>query len=373
MKKIQFLFLAATLVFASCKTSKYAELGDGVFANIQTSKGDIILKLEHEKTPVTVANFVSLAEGTNPFVSEEYKGKKYYDGIAFHRIIKDFMIQGGDPTGTGSGSPGYKFKDEFNDSLTHHKKGILSMANAGPLTNGSQFFITHKATPFLNNKHTVFGEVVTGIAIVDSIATTKTAAGDKPVVDVVMNHVEIIRNGKEAKRFNAAEIMTNYFETAKTEAADKIKKMAELKAGKIAEFTKQKEVAVSYPSGLKIYTITKGTGEKPKIGQKVDVFYAGYFEDANLFDSNDENVATAYQKFDHRRKDGGGYNAFPMDYSTEAQLAAGFREALLTMSVGDKIRAFLPSHLAYGEEGRGNVIPPNANLIFDLEITAISK
>ncbi|MCL4170940.1 UNVERIFIED_CONTAM: hypothetical protein GTU68_026531, partial [Idotea baltica] len=142
---------------ASCKTSKRADLGDGLFADIKTTKGDIIVRLEHEKTPVTVANFVSLA------------GKKYYDGVIFHRVMKDFMIQGGDPQGNGTGNPGYKFMDEFNDSLIHDKKGILSSANSGPSTNGSQFFITHKPTPWLDGKHTVFGEVVEGMNVVDSI------------------------------------------------------------------------------------------------------------------------------------------------------------------------------------------------------------
>ena len=144
MRKTYVFIVTLALALTSCTSSKHADLGDGIFADIKTTKGDIVIKLEHEKTPVTVASFVSLAEGNSPFVSEQHKGKKYFDGIIFHRVIKDFMIQGGDPTGTGTGSPGYKFKDEFNDSLTHHKAGILSMANSGPTTNGSQFFITHK-------------------------------------------------------------------------------------------------------------------------------------------------------------------------------------------------------------------------------------
>ena len=165
MKKVYLFILTITVALASCKSFQYNDLGDGLYADIKTNKGDIIVRLEHEKTPITVASFVSLAEGKNPFVDNKYKDKPYYDGIIFHRIIKDFMIQGGDPTGTGTGSPGYNFKDEINDALVHDKKGILSMANSGPATNGSQFFITHKATPFLNGKHTVFGEVVEGLNI----------------------------------------------------------------------------------------------------------------------------------------------------------------------------------------------------------------
>ena len=121
-----YIVLVIALAMASCKTSQRADLGDGLFADIKTTKGDIIVKLEQDKTPVTVANFVSLAEGTNTFVSEQYKGKKYYDGLTFHRVMKDFMIQGGDPLANGTGYPGYRFMDEFNDSLIHDKKGILS-------------------------------------------------------------------------------------------------------------------------------------------------------------------------------------------------------------------------------------------------------
>ena len=159
MKRVILGIAVLTLIFTGCKSSKYADLDDGIYADIQTSKGDILVQLHHKATPVTVANFVSLAEGVSPFVTENKKDKKFYDGIIFHRVMKDFMIQGGDPEGTGRGNPGYKFKDEFVDSLTHSGKGILSMANSGPKTNGSQFFITHKETPWLNGKHTVFGKV----------------------------------------------------------------------------------------------------------------------------------------------------------------------------------------------------------------------
>jgi len=367
MKKAYVLFLAITIAFTSCKSGKHSDLGDGIFADIKTNKGEIIIKLENEKTPVTVASFVSLAEGKSPFVSDNFKGKKYFDSLVFHRIIKDFMIQGGDPTGTGSGSPGYKFKDEFHDSLTHSKAGILSMANSGPKTNGSQFFITHKETPFLNGKHTVFGEVVTGLEVVDSIANVKTGERDKPESPVIMETVEIIRNGKDAKKFDAVQIMTDYFAEEELVIAEEKKK----KEAFIANLTKQKEIAKTLDSGLKIHTITKGTGKKPKVGDKVGVFYAGYLADGKLFDSNVESVAVANEKFNPQRKAQGGYNAFPMDYSPEAGLIAGFKEGLLTMVVGDKVRLFIPPHLGYGPQGAGGVIPPNADLIFDIEITEI--
>ncbi len=369
MKNAYLLVFTVTMALSSCKSSQHPDLGDGIFADIKTTKGDIILKLESDKTPLTVANFVALAEGNNPFVSEEYKSKKYYDGIIFHRVIKDFMIQGGDPTGTGNGNPGYKFKDEFNDSLTHSKAGILSMANAGPTTNGSQFFITHKETPFLDGKHTVFGEVVKGMDVVDSIANVKTGDGDKPVTDVVMNHIVIIRNGKEAKKFDAIKIMSDYF--AEEEA--RVQAMEKAKADFVAELVQHKSQSETLPSGLQIYYLKKGNGEKPKVGQQVHVFYAGFLEDGSLFDSNDELVANKFGQFNPQRKEGGGYEAIPMDYSPEARLIAGFREGLLQMTVGDKVRLFIPSHLGYGAQGAGNVIPPNANLVFDLEITGIAQ
>ncbi|AYN68499.1 peptidylprolyl isomerase [Euzebyella marina] len=371
MKRAYLFLLMLGVLLAGCK-SQYAELGDGLFADIQTTKGDIIVKLEYEKTPVTVANFVSLAEGKNPFVADSLKDKKYYDGVIFHRVIKDFMIQGGDPTASGRGNPGYKFKDEFNDSLVHDRKGILSMANSGPKTNGSQFFITHKPTPFLNGKHTVFGEVVEGMDVVDSIANVKTsqnpATKDRPEIDVVMNKVEIVRNGKEAKKFDAVQVMNDYF--AEEEA--RIAAFEKMKSDFTASLPTKKQEAEELPSGLKLKRLKEGEGPKPKTGDQVLVYYAGYLEDGTLFDSNYEDVAVKYNKFDERRKMGGGYEPLPMDYSPDARLIAGFKEGLLNMKVGDKVRIYIPSHLGYGPQGTGP-IPPNADLVFDLEIAGIAE
>jgi peptidyl-prolyl cis-trans isomerase A (cyclophilin A) len=379
MIKKMYLLAVIGLIMTSCKTSKRADLGDGIFADIKTSKGDIIIRLEQDKTPITVANFISLAEGTNTFVSEEYKGKKYYDGIIFHRVMKDFMIQGGDPLGQGTGNPGYKFMDEFNDSLVHDKKGILSMANSGPTTNGSQFFITHKPTPWLDNKHTVFGEVVEGMDVVDSIANVAVGAGNKPVEQVTMNTVEIIRNGKEARKFDAVKVMTEYFDgeedrlaAIEKEKADKIEVIKRVKEEFATEIEAEKAKATTLPSGLKVLTLKDGDGEKPKVGQKVNVMYAGYLMDGTLFDSNYEEVARKYGTFDWNREQGGGYMPVPMDYSPESRLIAGFREGLLTMKIGDKVRLFIPSHLGYGAQG-GGPIPADADLVFDLEITGLTQ
>lgn len=343
-----------------------------MFADINTSKGEIIVSLNYDKTPVTVANFVTLAEGTNPFVDDSLKGKKYYEGITFHRVIKDFMIQTGDPTGTGRGGPGYRFKDEFNDSLTHDEAGTLSMANAGPMTNGSQFFITHKPTPFLNGRHTVFGKVVEGMDVVDSIASVETSqepmTKDRPLQDVTINSVAIIRNGKDAKNFDAIKVMTDYFaeEEARTAAQAKVKTQF------VSELDAEKQQAQELPSGLRVYSLKKGDGETPKVGQRVLVDYAGWLTDGTLFDTSEKAVAEKFGKFDEiNQMHRGDFSPVPMDYSPDSQLIAGFREGLLTMKVGDKVRLFIPSHLGYGAQG-GGPIPPNAELIFDLEIKGIA-
>ncbi len=380
MKRVYFSFLILTIL-ASCK-SQYADLGDGLFADIKTSKGNIIVRLEHEKTPVTVANFVTLAEGTSPFVSEEFKDKKFYDGLTFHRVMNDFMIQGGDPTATGSGSPGYRFMDELTDSLHHDKKGILSMANSGFETNGSQFFITHKATPWLDGYengflknckhpriacHTVFGEVTEGLDVIDSIATVPVdPTSNKPLDNVTMNTVSIIRNGKNAKSFNAVQVMTDYF--AKEE--EKLAALNKLKSEMVTAFEEQIAKAEELPSGLKILKLTEGEGEKPKVGQKVKIHHAGFLKDGSLFDSSVEEVATKFGAYDQSRKDSGNYEPWEIDYSPEARLISGFKEGLLTMRVGDKIRVFIPPHLGYGAQGSGP-IPPNSDLVFDLELVSI--
>ena len=199
MKQFIYLLLVS-LFFISCKEDQYRDLGDGIYADIKTSKGNIIVVLEYEKTPITVANFIALAQGKNPFVSQEYKEKPFYDGLKFHRVINDFMIQGGDPLGDGTGSPGYKFKDEFNPSLKHNKAGVLSMANAGEGTNGSQFYITHKETPWLDFKHTVFGEVVQGMEVVNLIEM-----GD------LIENVTILVRGSKAKKFDAIKTFKEYY------------------------------------------------------------------------------------------------------------------------------------------------------------------
>ena len=189
MKFLKMFFLAFIISISfGAFVANSQELENGIYADMETSKGNILLKLYYKRVPKTVSNFVELSEGTKK--SNKPKGTPFYDGIIFHRVIKNFMIQGGDPEGTGRGNPGYQFEDEFHPDLQHDRPGILSMANAGPNTNGSQFFITHLPTPHLNNKHSVFGVVIKGMDVVNSI-----------VVNDKIKHVKTIRVGDEAKKF----------------------------------------------------------------------------------------------------------------------------------------------------------------------------
>ena len=188
MKKIS-LFILSMLLTVGC-ASQYPDLEDGLYADIQTNKGSIVVSLAHDKTPITVANFVSLAEGENDFVSAQFKGKKYYEGLIFHRVIADFMIQGGDPTASGSGGPGYRFDDEITD-LIHSGPGILSMANAGPNTNGSQFFICTVKTSHLDGKHVVFGKIIEGMDVVTKIEDLNGTPPSKEVVIIKSGELDL--------------------------------------------------------------------------------------------------------------------------------------------------------------------------------------
>lgn len=307
---------------------------DGIYAKFNTSKGEITVKLTHDKTPGTVGNFVALAEGTMEN-SAKPKNTPYYDGLSFHRVIPDFMIQGGCPQGTGTGDPGYKFDDEFHPDLKHSGPGVLSMANAGPGTNGSQFFITHVATPWLDNKHTVFGKVVEGQNVVDEIDQ-----GD------LINDLEILRIGNDAESWNAVEAFTT-FESSRELRLQEEKNKAEAELDKVAAgFDKTN-------TGLRYKILTKGSGNQAQKGNTVSVHYEGSLTNGQIFDSS-------YQRNQ------------PIDFQLgQGQVIPGWDEGISLLKVGDKARFVIPSELGYGSAGAGGVIPPNATLIFDVELMGV--
>ncbi len=369
MKTIKFLIILSVLsVVVSCKPTKYANLDNGLYANMDTNKGAILLKLTYNKTPITVANFVSLAKGTNHEVIDSLKGKPFYNGLIFHRVIKDFMIQGGDPTGTGEAGPGYSFKDEFPKDangkllLKHDKAGTLSMANAGPDTNGSQFFITHKATPWLDGKHSVFGYVVKGQNVVDAIAKNDT-----------IKSVEIIKIGATARKFKAAKEFSSFYKIYAEKLKIKQEKIQRAIDNTVAKINKNLAKAEVLPSGLKIAITETKNGNFPKKGVKVKVNYAGYFTNGKLFDTSYKEIAKAYQVYNEAKDKQHGYAPFTTVYGPDARLIAGFKEGIQHMKIGDKAMLYIPSYLGYGEQGAGHVIPPNTDLVFELELVDLAK
>ncbi|WP_010231217.1 peptidylprolyl isomerase [Gillisia marina] len=374
MKRLSMLLVCAILLgLVSCKED-YPDLKDGLYAEFNTNKGSFITELYYKETPTTVANFISLAEGdSHTMLDSTYKGKKYYDGLIFHRVIKDFMIQGGDPTGTGSGDPGYRFPDEIVDSLSHATKGTLSMANAGPGTNGSQFFITLAPTPWLDGKHTIFGKVMEGQAVVDSIGMVKTVARDKPEQDVVLESVKIIRKGKDAKNFKASKTFETNLAEAKIEEEKKAEASKALKLENADKFSALKADTEELESGVKIHYLEKGEDTKIPQGSMIMVNYAGYFEDGTLFDTSWQEVAVKNDALNIAKRDQGGYQPMPTKYGPDAPMIPGFRDGLAAMNVGDRAVIYIPSHLGYGERGYGQAIPPNTDLIFELEIVEIQK
>ena len=309
---------------------------NGLYAIVKTSKGNITLNLEFEKTPATVGNFVALCEGEMKNSSKDL-GVPYYKNLKFHRVINDFMVQAGCPLGTGTGNPGYKFDDEFHPELKHDKAGILSMANAGPGTNGSQFFITHVPTAWLDNKHTVFGSVLEGMDIVNTIEQ-----GDE-IIDI-----KISRVGDEANSFNALKSFNDFNESA-------IQREKEIKENNLKNLNNISKGFEVTTSGLRYKITDKGNGNSAVVGKNVKVHYKGQLIDGTVFDSS------------FKRNE-------PIEFTLGiGQVIKGWDEGLALLSEGDKATFIIPSDLAYGEAGAGGVIPPNANLIFDVELVSVAN
>ena len=357
MKRLILLVLAiisitsCTPIYKKMNIDKdfYNGLQDGVYAKMETSKGELIIQFFDKEAPVTVANFVGLAQGTIENKAKA-KGVPYYDGIVFHRVIKNFMIQGGDPQGTGMGDPGYKFDDEKNN-LKHEGKGYLSMANSGPNTNGSQFFITEVPTPWLDGRHTIFGKVIKGDDVIDAIANAETGAQDRPKEEIKIVKVTVFTKGDAYEKYDAAKIFNegkskiqenNKAYNAKLEA-EAAKKLEDLKAGMTAT-----------PSGL-LYKITKSNpeGKAPKTGDIVSVHYAGKL--------------TNGQEFDNSFKRGEPIE-IPIGVG---QVIKGWDEGIQLLKEGESATLLIPSELGYGARGAGGVIPPNAWLIFDVELVKV--
>jgi peptidylprolyl isomerase len=332
------VLLLITLIFTGEPLMANEKLQDGMYVKFDTSKGEIICALEFEKTPLTVANFVGLAEGSKELGGgAKMKGDNFYDGLTFHRVIPDFMIQGGCPLGSGTGGPGYTFPDEIDSSLKHTGPGILSMANAGPGTNGSQFFITHVPTPWLDGKHTVFGHVVSGQDVVNAVAQ-----GDK------INKVEIIRVGKKAEAFKADQEAFDAL-LANHEKAQRDKELAAMEE-QTELIKKNWPDAVTTPSGLKYVVVAEGEGDAtPTAGAMVKAHYTGKLLDGSKFDSS-------YDR------------GTPIDFPVgQGRVIKGWDEAFLGMKKGEKRVLIIPPDLGYGPSGRGP-IPPNAYMVFDVEL-----
>lgn len=356
------LTLSAAIGFSSCKNQekkeetntptveqtapaqempKVEDVKEGILAHIYTKKGEIVCLLEYEKTPMTVGNFIGLAEGK---IENKCKanGKPYYDGLKFHRVIADFMIQGGDPQGDGSGGPGYNFPDEIDQSLQFIGPGILAMANAGPSTNGSQFFITHKITDWLNGKHTIFGHVVKGQEVVNAIQQ-----GD------VMDSIRIERKGDKAMAFDAVKSFNEKVKDFRKQEEERLK----AEKGRMMEIPqfnawvkKTYPAAKAMPNGMYIQITEQGKGPKPQKGQTVIAHYTGTFADGTKFDSS---------------LDRGQPFSFPLG---QGRVIQGWDEGFAMLNIGTKAKLLIPYTLGYGEQGMPGAIPPKATLVFDVQL-----
>lgn len=340
---------------AAASLSGAESLPAGLYAAMETTQGKIIIRLEHEKAPLTVANFVGLAEGTRK--SNKAPGTKFYDGLIFHRVIPGFMIQGGDPEGSGRGGPGYRFADEFHPDLRHDGAGVLAMANSGPNTNGSQFYITLGPTPHLDNRHSVFGRVVEGDAVVRAIGDVPRGRNDNPNEPQVITSLTILRVGADAEAFKGDQAHFEALQGASAERGRAAEREAVERAGgqltaAIDELKKShpdRELVTS-DSGLQYMVLADGQGGKPSRGTTITAHYTGRLLNGTVFDSS----VSRGQPFQ-----------FPVG---AGRVIPGWDEALIDMKRGEKRVLVIPPALAYGAAGAGGVIPPNATLIFEVEM-----
>lgn len=306
---------------------------EGLFAVLDTDKGEIYLELFYKETPMTVTNFVGLAEGT----LDAAKGKPFYDGLKFHRVIENFMIQGGDPKGNGTGGPGYKFPDEFVDEFVFDKPGKLAMANSGPNTNGSQFFVTHVPTDWLNHKHTIFGAVVDEESqdVVDCVEQ-----GDKII------SLKIVRQGADAEKFTATQADFDRLieEQKKANEEKEAKKMASVLEG----CTKDE-------SGVYFKILEEGKGDPIGKGKKVSCEYKGYLVDGQIFDASKHFHPQGHEAISFNC--GGG------------EMIPGFDLMVQQMKVGETRKMVIPPELAYGSYGVPQAgIPGGAYICFDVQL-----
>lgn len=353
MKKFKKLIIglmlaAAFTTSASCSSKgKYMDAlngKEGVFAVLTTEKGEIVMELFYKQAPLTVTNFVGLAEGT----LDAAKGKHFYDGLKFHRVIsqangdgQDFMIQGGDPEGTGRGGPGYKFADEFVEGLVFDKPGKLAMANSGPASNGSQFFITIVPTEWLTYKHTIFGEVVSGQEVVNSVLQGDT-----------IKSIKIIRQGAEAEKFTATQADWNRCNEEAKKKAEEAKKAAEAK--KKAERDALIKDMEKDASGVYFKVDEKGSGAVVGKNKNVKVEYLTAFTDGSILD-----VTSGYHPQGHE----------PIEFKTAAhQMITGFDLMVQQMKVGEARTCVIPPELAYGKAGHPAGIPGDTWLLFQIKV-----
>ncbi len=333
-----FLAVAFTVLISVTSCASGPDLPAGLYARIDTAKGPVTILLAFDKAPLAVANFVGLAEGT----LDAHIGKRFYDGLTFHRVEQDFVVQGGDPAGDGSGDPGYNFPDEFDPTLRHDAPGVVAFANYGADTNGSQFYITLAAAPVLDDSYTIFGRVVEGMD-----AVMELAVGD------VMTKVTILRIGDAAKSFKSdQEAWNQYYGSAAEGAKARIRATRKLVTdGIIAKWPG----LVLRPDGIMSMTLKEGTGQTMRRGYLVNIAYKGMLPNGQVFD----------QSILH-----GGPYEFELGIG---KVILGWDMMVSEMKKGEKRLVAIPPEFAYGMEGAAGLIPPNSYILFELEVTGYTE